>query len=174
MLYKNLLCHNYEEINQQILYFINEQDIINKSKDFWNDISVSLMFPRCPLFFDWARSHGIKISAIGITILKRIDQLPRPHIDTAPARYKLSWPVLNTKNTYNAWFSTKSDAKTQINKLNGKAFVDRNDLIEITRRMVNQPGIIDAGIPHDVGFVGDPILPRIGLQCKLFNEPITL
>jgi len=174
MLYKNLTCNNYSEINQQILDFVKEQDIINQSLRFWNDVAVTLMFEKCPLFFRWAGSHGLKISAIGITVLKRMDQLPRPHIDTAPARYKLSWPVLNTNNTFNAWFDAKSGAKTEINDLNGKAFVDRNELVEITRRMVDQPGIIDAGVPHDIGFIGDPIFPRVGLQCKLFNEPLTL
>lgn len=174
MLYKNLACDNYNEINHEILDFIKAQDIINQSTRFWNDVAVSSMFTKCPLFFKWAGSHELKISAVGITVLKSIDQLPRPHIDTAPARYKLSWPVLNTNNTYNAWFSPVPDAKFEINSLNGKAFVDRNELTEIARRMVNQPGIIDAGVPHDVGFIGDPVLPRVGLQCKLFNEPTTL
>ena len=174
MLYKNLKCDNFAEINQQILDFIAEQNIVEQSKGFWNDISVTQMLGKCPLFFTWARSHDLKISAIGITVLRKMDQLPRPHVDSAPARFKLSWPVLNTSNTYNSWYETTMHAKFEINDLNGKAFIDRNELTEIARRRVDQPGLIDAGIPHDIGFIGDPMLPRIGLQCKLFNEPTKL
>jgi len=94
------------------------------------------------------------------------------HIDTPPAVNKLSWPILNTKNTYNRWFAAKSSlVSIKINELGGQSYLNAHELEEIGRMEVVDPCIINAGIPHDVWFTEPAVFPRIGLQCMLFQEP---
>jgi len=62
----------------------------------------------------------------------------------------------------------------QINALGGKSYLDRNQLVEIYRREVISPALIDAGVIHDVTAGPDAQWPRIVLQCQLFNEPDNL
>ena len=62
----------------------------------------------------------------------------------------------------------------QVNTLGGISYSKSDQLIEIYRREVIAPAIIDAGIIHDVTAGPNSQWPRIVLQCQLFEEPDNL
>lgn len=170
--YRELECPDYDTINREILSWIEQKQIIDDSKVFWNPIDTFDFIKYNVSFSRWCLSQQIKIKNIVITVLKDSSFLLRPHIDTLPARYKLSWPVLNAENTYNRWYKLKSEsAEHVINSLGGIAYTDMSQLVEIAKRKLSGPALIDAGTIHDVELSSDQIYPRVGLQCQLYNEP---
>jgi hypothetical protein len=171
-LYRELSCNNYQEINKEILDYVIGIDLINTAEVFWNPVNTVEFLKATPLFKDWTVKNKLLIRSIAVTI-GRDTNCCGPHIDTPPARFKLSWPVLNAAQSFNRWFRIKvQNPTTTVNNYNGVVFPNIEDLEEITRRTLTGPAIIDAGVPHDVQFLVDqPTFPRIVLQCQLFNEP---
>lgn len=172
ILWKELDCPNYNDINAQINMWVDRQDWIHNPPHFWNPVDIKDFFKNCPEFYRWLIASDLKLRSLAITVAHSIHSCPI-HIDTPPARYKLSWPVRNTKGTWNRWFKNLNSA-TELNQLGGIHFLNHQNLVEISRREVISPSLIDAGVPHDVWFDESPVFPRIGLQCQLFKEPKTL
>lgn len=168
--YKFLPCDNYDEINKEILTFIFRYNIADNSRQFWNPVSVVDFIKSCPKFAKWAIKEKVQIKTLSVT-LGYINRCCLAHTDTPPARFKLSWPVLNTNNTYNRWFSAPSNATKEINSYGEATYFNEDELTELDRVCVKKPMIIDAGTIHDVWVDGDIVPPRIGLQCQLINEP---
>ena len=169
-LYKILECKNYSKINKQISNFVKTVGV-DKSSNFWNPVNTQGIFESCPLFTEWLSENKIYIQTLSVTV-GRNKFCCGPHIDTPPARYKLSWPILNCENTFNRWYKVINRKDYQINQLGGKIF-DKDNLIEIECNEVLHPMIIDASVPHDV-YIKKNNFPRLGLQCQLFNEPKSL
>jgi hypothetical protein len=173
-LYQPRECDNYQEINKQILDHIYSLDIVETTVNFWNPIDLVPLFKSSPLFLKWIVSQDLKIKTIAVTVGKTLNCCG-VHTDTPPARYKLSWPVLNAEQSYNRWFRPKDQCRTIINHLGGTSYPDMDQLEEIAKRTLSGPAIIDAGVPHDVQFHTDtPVFPRIVLQCQLIKEPTSL
>jgi len=159
------------EINQQILNFVAEKDLVNTSQHFWNPIPAVEFLQSVTLFHPWLAQHQLKLHSIAVTIGKKLDCCGI-HIDTPPAVNKLSWPVLNSRGTFNRWYQPLVENPTvQVNELGGRSYLDANELEEIGRMEVIGPCVINAGIPHDVWIQKPAQFPRIGLQCMLFQEP---
>lgn len=169
-LFKELPCQNYDAINQQLLDWVNNTTLV-ESNNFWNPVEVKEILSSCPLFKQWLVDNKLLIKAVAVTVGKSVTCCG-PHIDTQPARYKLSWPILNTKNTFNRWYKIIDESKYTINNLGGKIY-SLDNLEEIASNEVLRPMIIDAGVVHDV-YIIDGVFPRLGLQCQLFKEPETL
>jgi hypothetical protein len=165
-LYQSLSCTYIDDINEDIKIWIDKNVVCQK---FWNFIDAVKFMHENPKFKSWCRLNNLKIRSIAVTWAEH-QHCCGPHIDTPPARYKLSWPVHNTKFTWNRWFEAKSNAVTEINDLGGRSFINYDDLIEIGRKEVTGPALIDAGIIHDVWCEPCANFPRIGLQCQIFNE----
>jgi len=172
-LYRELSCENYQQIRQDLICWIENLDL--EFKEFWNPIDIKDLILSVPSFRSWLQESDLLISSGAITYGTTIDCCS-PHIDTPPARFKLTFPVKNTKGSWNRWFQPKtSQIQSRINHLGGKLFYDTDALDEIGRREVLGPALIDAGIIHDVWFDSQhPPWPRLGLQCKLFKEPSAL
>ena len=169
-LYKKIPCSNYTAINQQILNWIKSTDL-NESKQFWNPIDTKQFLKHCNLFLAWTRENSIPIKTIAVTVGQTSDCCG-PHTDAKPARFKLSWPILNTQKTYNCWYKIIDTEKFKVNNLDGFCY-DYNNLEEIDRVEVIDPMLIDAGTVHDV-LVEHDNFPRLGLQCQLIKEPAEL
>lgn len=169
-LFKRLPCENYNDINQQILNWIDTTNLVH-SDNFWNPLEVKEFISSCSLFKDWLVENKILVKTIALTVAKEANCCG-PHVDTPPARYKLSWPILNTKNTFNRWYKIKDESDYTLNHLGGKAYKLTN-LTEIASIEVEHPMIIDAGVVHDV-LIKHNVFPRLGLQCQLFKEPDSL
>lgn len=173
ILYKDLPCAEYENINRDLMAWVESQNI--EFTDFWNPVEIKNLIKSVPSFWRWLKQSNLLISSAAITYGTTINCCG-PHIDTPPARFKLSWPIKNTKGSWNRWFQLKDPKQTHtVNHWGGKMFHEPESLLEITRREVTGPSLIDAGVIHDVWFdTSDPIWPRIGLQCQLLNEPTAL
>jgi hypothetical protein len=171
--YQHLPCDNYEEINREVLAFILKYNIVEDSRAFWNPVSVVDFIRACPKFDAWTRENNVRIKTLSVT-LGFINRCCLAHTDTPPARFKLSWPVLNTSNTYNRWFSAPDTATKELNSYGGTVYFVEEELTELDRVCVDRPMIIDAGVIHDVWVDGNIIAPRIGLQCQLIKEPAHL
>lgn len=172
--YKDLPCNNYNEINQEILNFVTSTVDIDNFQSFWNPIPVTSFVKNTPLFQEWTKKQNLQIIALAVTVGKHANCCG-PHIDTPPSIYKLSWPIQHTETTYNRWFQELTDQCTIIvNQWNGRNYVDLSQLKEIHRKKVDGPMLIYAGIPHDVWFEEESKFPRLGLQCQLLREPVSL
>ena len=169
-LYQSLPCTYIDNINKDIKDWIDKNVIC---QGFWNPIDEVKFIRENLKFASWCRSNNLKIRSISITWAEN-PYCCGPHIDTPPARYKLNWPVHNTQYTWNRWFETKLNAVTKINDLGGLSYMNYNDLVEIDRKEVIEPALIDAGVIHDVWCEPCTQFPRIGLQCQIFNEPQSL
>jgi hypothetical protein len=169
--YKKLPCNNYDNINQEILnHVLMTVDVANPTA-FWNPVPVVDFVRATPLLQTWLREQNLRIKALAVTIGTRQDCCG-VHIDTAPAVYKLSWPIQNTGSTWNRWFrELNNNCSVKINHLGGKQYLDITQLEEIARMQVDAPALINAGIPHDVWFEENSQFPRLGLQCQLLKEP---
>ena len=173
-LYRALDCPDYDAINAEILAWIESQSELYSSTQFWNPIELRSLFLACPGFSGWCRSQNLSLKTIAVTI-GRHARCCGPHIDTPPARFKLSWPVKNTRHTWNCWYRSRIlQPKSVINHLGGITYTDMQELEEIQRREVLRPSIIDAGIIHDVTTGLDAQWPRITLQGQFFTEPQSL
>lgn len=162
-----------DQINQEIEAWIWNQGI-PKSKIFWNPVDAHSLLTSCGRFSTWCRQNSLMLASAAVTVAHAADCCG-PHIDTPPARYKLSWPVSNTKNTWNCWYRcTVPDPDTEINIWGGTIYKDPGQLLEIYRREVTRPALIDAGVIHDVMAGPGAQWPRIVLQCQLLKEPLTL
>jgi hypothetical protein len=123
-----------------------------------------------PAFYKWLSGLGLKLHSLALTVGKNNDCCG-PHIDTPPAAHKLSWPIQNTENTYNRWFIPAVDNPTYSINFNGGKSFKQNELVELARREVTTPCIINASMIHDVWCNDQARYPRLGLQCMLFEEP---
>jgi len=172
-LYRELSCENYQQINQDLLQWVHTLNI--NTQEFWNPVDIKNLMRSVPLFRSWLHASDLLVESVAVTYGTKLDCCG-PHIDTPPARFKLSWPIMNTKGTWNRWFKVKgSMIESHSNHWGGKVFYDRDGLEEIGRKEVVSPLIIDAGIIHDVWFDHIcPQWPRVGLQCKLMKEPESL
>ena len=168
--YQHLPCDNYEEINNEVWAFIFKHNIVDDSRQFWNPVSVTDFIRACPKFAAWTKQNKVQIKTLSVT-LGFISRCCIAHTDTPPARFKLSWPVMNTANTYNRWFSAPDTATKEVNEYGGTTYFVDEELTELDRVRVDCPMLIDAGTIHDVWVDGQIVSPRVGLQCQLVKEP---
>jgi hypothetical protein len=174
--WKKLECEDYHNINIEILDWINSQETLKNPTSFWNPIDTKKLLDACPKFYTWLNNRKIYLSSIAVTYGTDVDCC-QVHIDTPPARFKLSWPVKNTKGSWNRWFNEIVPQDTFVNSLGGTQYRHGySNLTEFCRKEVTEPCLIDAGIPHDVWFDNKTEIhfPRIGLQCQLIKEPTSL
>jgi len=173
-LYKELDCPNYEQINQEISAWIDRSGILIDCKQFWNPLDLRSLLKTCTLFSQWCMLKNFKLTSMAATV-GHDPGCCGPHTDTPPARFKLSWPVRNTHDTWNRWYrSNVSSPRTVVNHLGGTIYIDPTELEEIQRREVISPAIIDAGIIHDVYTGPGAKWPRVVLQGQFFLEPASL
>lgn len=167
-------CPEYEEINREIDRYISDLGIIETSKSFWNPIDAVGLIKCCKKFSAYLVEQRLLINSIAVTIGRSADCCSM-HIDTPPARFKLSWPIRNTQDTYTRWFDARVETPaTRTNNLGGILFEDPDQFQEIGRLETVRPAIIDAGVPHDVYIGPNAVFPRVGLQCQLIKEPLSL
>ena len=170
--FRKLSCDNYVTINEQIFNYVKSTGLLETSNEFWNFLDSLEFVKATPLFQEWLSLHQLKIKSLAVTI-GRDPNCCSIHVDTPPAVNKLSWPVSNTRHTFNRWFQERTlNCDVKINQLGGKSYLNPTQLEEIARSEVNEPSIINAGIPHDVWCDNRAVFPRIGLQCMLFQEPV--
>lgn len=172
--YRELDCPEYDKLNNSILAWIDSLNDLVSTTSFWNVVSINDFVKKCPEMIAWLMRNQLMIKTLAITYGTH-PNCCGPHIDSPPARYKLSWPVKNCSNTFNRWFRPQiPNPVFRTNNLGGVEYVSVDELEEITRREVTTPALIDAGTIHDVWFAPDAIFPRIGLQCQLIKEPSSL
>lgn len=168
--YKELECSNFDEINQQVKDYVWSTGIVETTDQFWNLLSAIEFIKSTPAFYKWLSSLGLKLHSLALTVGQN-SNCCGPHIDTPPAAHKLSWPIQNTENTYNRWFIPAVDNPTYSINFNGGKSFKPTELVELARREVTTPCIINASMIHDVWCNDQAQYPRLGLQCMLFEEP---
>ena len=152
--------------------WINDLKIENTNV-FWNPVSVLDCLNKVPRLKQWFLEQKLMVKSIALTVGTSLDCCG-PHKDTPPARFKLSWPIINTKTTWNRFFNPKIGSQyLRINHLGGEIW-SYHDIEEIERVRVEFPMLIDAGTIHDVFCEPGTVFPRLGLQMQLLNEPISL
>lgn len=171
--YRVLDCLDYNKINEQILSFVTANNLLDSEK-FWNHVNVIDFVKSTPLLTKYLRGINLSLRDVAVTVGKNPGCCVL-HTDTPPAKIKLNWPVMNTKNTYTRWFHLKVDSPTVIvNDLGGVSYNNYSELEEVERVELVQPCLIDATVPHDVLIEDTATFPRVGLQCMFFNEPRNL
>lgn len=173
MLWLDLDCPEYLEINSVIKSWIGRQAFLSNTRSFWNPVDAKELLMFAKEFQQWLIRKKIPVMSIAVTWGTN-SGCCGPHTDCPPARFKLSWPVENCENTWNRWFrKSNNQSRCVTNSLGGQDFA-LSDLEEIARRETTRPALIDASQIHDVWCAPDAKFPRIMLQCQLFNEPSSL
>jgi hypothetical protein len=186
--YKVLECKNFEEINKDLITFIEEHtDLLSKDT---NKIKYCNFFENKKLFY--------KFNNRLLEYWKSLDCLIRDfyftlswggrvicHLDKPPVKWKCNWPVLNMEKSHMTFYKTK-DLTQDINKLitkrgNPNSKDDDHYDIDITKmlethryRFDKNPILINGQVPHGVIYDDDIVFPRIGIQFMFFNEPTHL
>lgn len=170
--YKILSCDDYQDINATVLHWVTQLNIIN-SDVFWNPVSVVDCLKQVPALSRWLVQQKLAVKTVALTVGKKHDCCG-PHRDTPPARFKLSWPILNTSTTWNRFYlPNDGSCSFSTNTLGGESW-SYVDIKEIDRVRVEKPMLIDAGTIHDVWCEDSTQFPRLGFQMQLINEPVSL
>lgn len=178
MPFLEIACDDLDHINQEIISWYTQQPQLIHSKIFWNSVDHKDLLEHCHRFDAWCEQAGMHIRHIAMTIGRDPECCP-PHVDTPMSkvfsRWKLSWPVLNYRDTYNCWYEhTTADPIFHTMVSGGRRYPNRDQLREIYRREVASPSLIDPSTPHDVVFGSCAVYPRLVLQCMLLQDPDNL
>jgi hypothetical protein len=154
--YKVLECSNLDEIQKEVLTYIQYSSINNLSleKSFsWNFIDVQAFVKCNPLIIDWFKEYKLALRDIAVT-LTRDDTGLGKHQDEPPVIAKINFPILNTENSFNLWWD------------------DSDNLI--AKHEMLTPIAFNARLPHAVEMSSLAQYPRIVLSCMFFKEPLNL
>ena len=102
--YHKLDCDNLEEIQNQVLAWINlKNPKVLKSNSLWNKIDTVDLIRSTPALTKYCQSMDLKIREVALTIINH-SQDADLHIDELPITTKINIPILNTRNSVNRWY----------------------------------------------------------------------
>jgi len=169
-------------ISSKVLdYLKHNTDLLNdKNHQLWNKINTLSLLKAVPEINKFYRSIGLKIMEISITVCNSYDDVAL-HIDEGPVTAKINFPILNTKNTINEWYTVPqgimNTVKPKINVFGAKYYnlesVDLEKCVLLDAIELSQPVIFNSQIPHKIRIAEQAQLPRIVMPCMFFDEPIS-
>ena len=147
--YHTLECDTLASIQQETLLWLEQNQTLFETKEFWNTIDSIDFIKQSPSLVKYATSLGLVLRECAILIASK-GGAPR-HIDQGPVIAKLNIPILNTKDTYTEWYDDQ-----------GK---------QIARVEIDKPVVFNSSIAHQVVIGEQAVVPRVMLACMLIKEP---
>jgi hypothetical protein len=178
--YHKLDCNNLEEIQNQVLEWINlKNPKVLESNSLWNKIDTVDLIRSTPALTKYCQSMDLKIREVALTIVNN-NRGADLHIDELPVTAKINIPILNTRNSYNRWYKIPdeilSTTEPVINGFGKKFYnfknIDYTKLILLEEIELLTPVVFNSQIAHNIVLGRDCLFPRIVLACTFFQEPL--
>jgi len=174
-------CAEQSIITDKTLEFLRQSTDLLERKDLhlWNKINTVALLKAVPEINLFYSSLGLKIREISITVWNVHNDVSL-HIDELPVIAKINFPILNTKNTYNEWYTVPDhlfeSVQPIVNQFGAKYYnlaeIDLSQCVKIGEVELNKPVVFNSQIPHKIRMGTDVEFPRIVMSCTFFNQPI--
>ena len=145
----------------------------------WNKLNSADVIRHVPELMQYFQSLNLKLREVALTVCNSSKNAGL-HIDELPVVAKINFPILNTKDSLNLWYSVPADLMKQVDPIVnefGAAFydlatVDINQCKLIGSVELTAPVVFNSQLPHMIDMSKCQTFPRLVLTCMFFNEPI--
>jgi hypothetical protein len=161
-------------------YLKSKYDILNvQNPSLWNKLDVLDFIRAVPELAQYFKTLNLQLREVAFTICVSSENASL-HIDELPVVAKINFPIWNTQDSRNLWYSVPAELMSQvtpiINKF-GAAYYDLSDVDlaqcqQIVSVEVLKPVVFNSQIPHMIDMCRCNSFPRIVLTCMFFNEPV--
>ena len=180
--YYELQCSDVDQISHEVYEYLHSNtNLLDQTHDQeWHYLDRNSVIANCPTLLDFFKLYRLVPRDLAVTICYNDFAV---HIDSPPVIAKINFPVLNTKNTVNRWYTMSDEDFQNLPKIPDVAKdgyyhedmtnfpKERLTLMAEYHNMTN-PIVFNSRIPHEVVMLGDNLTPRVVLSCTFANEPL--
>ena len=178
--YYELPYSNTNQIASQVLAYLTEHTDLLKIKPNtpWNFLDRNTVLDACPSLLDFFKLNKLLPRDISVTICYEDLAL---HYDAPPVTAKINFPILNTANSVNRWYTISAEDYKNLLWVSDPFGRSHEDATSIPKERLTlyaeytgmlNPIVFHSRIPHEVILLENAITPRIVLSCTFHNEPI--
>jgi hypothetical protein len=174
-------CAEQSIIADKTLEFLRQSTDLLEQKNLhlWNKINTVALLKAVPEINLFYNSLELKIREIAITVWNNHNDVSL-HIDELPVIAKINFPILNTKNTYNEWYTVPDhlleSVQPNVNQFGTKSYdlseINLSQCVKIGEVELINPVIFNSQLPHKIRMGINVEFPRIVMSCMFFNQPI--
>jgi hypothetical protein len=125
------------------------------------------------------QTFELKLREVAITVCNN-NKNAKLHIDELPVVAKINFPIMNTQNSRNVWYSVPKELMATVTPIInefGSSFYNLDSIdLERCKKIgdieINKPTVFNSQIPHMIDMSGCHVFPRLVLTCMFFNEPV--
>ena len=175
-------CEQQKVITEKTLEFLRNSTNLLDSNDLelWNKIDTKDLLKAVPEINVFYRSLGLKIKEIAFTVWNSQDDVGL-HIDELPIIAKINFPIFNTQDTYNEWYTVPDylfQTVTPMMNHFGSYFynlttIDLTQCSKIAEIELTKPVVFNSQIPHKIRIGANAQFPRVVMVCMFFNQPLS-
>ena len=170
-------------IQEKVLAYLQSNTDLLERKDLhlWNKVDTVALIKAVPELLKFYASLGLQLREVAVTVCNSHEDIGL-HIDELPVIAKINFPILNTRHTYNEWYTVSNEliatVKPIVNSFGREYYnLDTIDLSKCTKvgeTETLKPIVFNSQIPHKIRITEQAKFPRIVLPCTFFNEPVQL
>ena len=175
-------CLVQSTISSKVLEYLDKNtNLLTETKlELWNKIDTVALLKVVPEIAEFYNTIGLKIREVSITVWSTYKDVGL-HIDELPVTAKINFPILNTANTVNEWYSVPQElldtVEPKVNQFGAKYYdlgsIDLNMCSKIDEIEVLQPIVFNSQVPHKIRITKQAQFPRIVMPCTFFKQPIS-
>ena len=178
--YYELPYSNTDLISSQVLDYLkhNTSLLIDKPENPWTFLDRNLVLSACPALLDFFKQHKLIPRDISVTVCYENLSL---HYDAPPIVAKINFPILNTANSVNRWYTISDEDYNKLPWSADSLGQQHEDITMLSKERLTlfaeyhdmtNPIVFHSRIPHEVVLLENAVTPRIVLSCTFHNEPI--
>ena len=174
-------CPAQSIISDKVLNYLKDHTefLTNQNLKLWNKINTAELVHAVPEIVTWCMSYNLKIKEIAITVWNKPVDVGL-HVDELPAVAKINFPILNTKNSFNEWYTVPKELFEQVkpirNQFGAEYYnlenIDLTQCTKIGRVELLRPVVFNSQIPHKIRMTADMQFPRIVMSIIFHHEPL--
>jgi hypothetical protein len=168
-------------ISEKTVDFLKvKYDILNlKKPSLWNKLDTVEFVRAVPELLQYFKTFNLQLRELAFTLCVN-DQNACLHIDELPVTAKINFPILNTRNSLNLWYSVPDELMSQVKPIInrfGSAYYDLRDIDlgqcqQIASVEILKPVVFNSQLPHMIDMSKCQSFPRVVLTCMFFKEPV--
>jgi len=178
--YHELAYNNTYQISSQVLEYLSTKTslLVDKLETPWNFLDRNLVLESCPALQDFFKLYKLIPRDISVTICYKNLSL---HYDAPPIIAKINFPVMNTLNSVNRWYTITDEDYASLPWIDdGLGHTHENVAVLPKEKLtlfaeyygMKNPIVFHSRIPHEVVLLENTTSPRVVLSCTFHNEPI--
>lgn len=174
-------CPQQQIIVDKTLAFLDQATDLLRAKNLhlWNKIDTKQLIKAVPEIPEYYHTLGLKLKEVAFTVWNKHEDASL-HIDELPVIAKINFPILNTANTYNEWYSVPDYLMKQVSPLLNQFGSEFYDLASIDLDLCEKIGevelvkpiVFNSQIPHKIRIEKNALFPRVVMTCMFFNQPV--